>query len=248
MKSPQSLTSPKITVLYHLYYEDSYEKMCVELEPLLALNAVFLFNICSETPDKKFIQAILKNQFPGCYIIKSSNKGKDIGGKLALLELYITLGIECDYLLFLHDKKSLQALKSANWKSGLLKIITPDGIKKAMQVFKENKKCGIVATEEYIIKEVVEQGIFTGINGSILTKLITEYNLSPPSYSFVAGTMFWAKAHPVKHFFTKYPPLAIRQNLEDGNVLDNFAGKITHSWERLLSWIITTENYSIEGI
>ena len=240
--------TPKIAVLYHVFYEDSYEKVCVELEPLISSETTFLFNICSETPDKKLITAVLRNKFKGCYIINTSNKGKDIGAKLALLQLFLQLQIDADYLLFLHDKKSLQALKSATWKKELLKIITPENILQTMKIFQENNDCGIIATEEYIIEELFEEGAFTGINGSILTELMVKYQLSPTSYSFVAGTMFWAKVKPVKDFFNKYNPVEIRKELEDGNVLDNFSGTVTHSWERLLSWIITSQHYSIKGI
>ena len=44
----------------------------------------FLFNICTETPGKEGIYVMLKSRFPGCIIINTSNKGKDIGAKLAL--------------------------------------------------------------------------------------------------------------------------------------------------------------------
>jgi lipopolysaccharide biosynthesis protein len=238
----------KIVVIYHLFYEDSYNKVCVELEPLLSVGATFLFNICRETPDKKLIAAALRNKFPESYIINTSNKGKDIGGKLALLQLFLQLELEADYLLLLHDKKSLQALKSATWKKDLLKIISQEGIQQSIKIFQENSDCGIIATEEYILKEIFEEGLFSGINGTILTKLLTKYDLRPSSYSFVAGTMFWARVKPVKDFFKQHYPLEIREGLEDGNVLDNFSGTVTHSWERLLCWIITSQQYSIKGI
>ncbi|MDB5277545.1 MAG: hypothetical protein JWR61_2500 [Ferruginibacter sp.] len=237
-----------IAVLYHIFYEDSCDLICQELKSLNKQETIFLFNICIDTPDKINISKILKDRFPHCIIITTSNKGKDIGAKLALLQLFLQLQIEADYLLFLHDKKSLQALKSATWKKDLLKIISPDGIGQTMKIFQENQSCGIIATEEYIIKELFEQGLFSGTNGSILTALMTKYEIRPPSYSFVAGTMFWARAKPVNDFFRRHCPLEIRKELEDGNVLDNFYGTVTHTWERLLSWVITSQHYSIKGI
>ncbi|MGK2860468.1 MAG: rhamnan synthesis F family protein [Chitinophagaceae bacterium] len=238
----------KIVVLYHVFYEDTFEKVCRELEPLLVLETTFLFNICIETPDKKLISAALRNQFPACYIIYTSNKGKDIGAKLALLQLFIELRIEADYLLFLHDKKSLQALKSNTWKRELLKIISPDNIKKAIGIFVENDDCGIIAPREYKNDEPFEEGHFLGSNGKILSNLVLNYEIKPSSFAFVAGTMFWAKVKPVQDFFMQHNPLEIRKELEDGNVLDNFTGTITHSWERILSWMITSKGYSIRGI
>lgn len=238
----------KIAVLYHIFYEDTFENVGEELKPLSLFEATFFFNICSETPDKKSIIAALRNTFPGCYIISTSNKGKDIGAKLALLQLFLELQAEAAYLLFLHDKKSLQALKSNTWKQGLLKIISPEGIQKSMKIFQETNACGLIAANEYIITEPFEDGQFSGINGQILESLTVKYNAKPASFAFVAGTMFWAKAKPVKDFFQQHNPLEIRKNLEDGNILDNFSGTLTHSWERVLSWIITCQGYSIKAI
>lgn len=240
--------TPSIAILYHIFYEDSCEKVCQELGSLHHYQTTFLFNLCGDTPNKIGMRKTLKDNFPHCFIITTSNKGKDIGAKLALLQLYMQLELTADYLLFLHDKKSLQALKSATWKKDLLKIISPESIQQTIKIFQQNNDCGIVATEEYIIKEHLEEGRFSGINGAILTQLMLQYQLKPATYSFVAGTMFWAKSKPIINFFKQHNPLQIRKELEDGNVLDNFSGTITHSWERLLSWIVTSQGYSIKGI
>ena len=190
----------------------------------------------------------LKETFPGCFIIFTSNKGKDIGAKLAMLRFLLQLGIQPDYLLLLHDKKSLQALKSATWKNDLLKIILPDKIEFILQYFQQHNTCGLVATKDYIISERFQNKQFAGTNGALLEGLLKEYNIRPGSLEFVAGTMFWTKAAPLLQFFSQYDPLEIRQTLENGNVIDNFAGTITHSWERLLSWIVTGQKFYIEGI
>jgi lipopolysaccharide biosynthesis protein len=238
----------KIAVLYHLFYEDTCELICQELQPLLGFDTTFLFNICSDTPDKKYISALLRENFSSCFIMDTPNKGKDIGAKLSLLHLFLQLELEADYILFLHDKKSLQALKSSTWKKELLKIIDRDNLNKIMQIFETDNLCGIVATKKYIIDEPVEDGRFTGNNGNILSSLLINYQIKPPSFAFVGGTMFWARARPIREFFGSYSPLEIRKELEDGNVLDNFSGTITHSWERMLSWIITSKGFSIKGI
>jgi lipopolysaccharide biosynthesis protein len=94
----------------------------------------------------------------------------------------------------------------------------------------------------------VEEGQFIGNNKNILNNLLGNYQIKPSSFAFVAGTMFWARAKPMKDFFCSYDPLEIRKDLEDGNVLDNFSGTITHSWERVLSWIITSKGFLIKGI
>lgn len=190
----------------------------------------------------------LKTTFPGCFIISTSNAGKDIGAKLAMLQLILQLNISPDYLLLLHDKKSLQALKSATWKNDLLAIIAPQEIDRVLQLFEKEKDCGIIAAKKYILKEPFEGNSFTGKNAAVLKELVGRYRLVPGDFSFVAGTMFWARAAPLLQFFRLNNPLQIRKEVENGNVLDNFSGTVTHSWERLLSWIITAQKLHIRGI
>ena len=236
-----------ITVFYHIFYEDTLENICAELEPLLNKDAIFLFNICSDTPGRKFITKLLKQKFAGCYIISTTNKGKDIGGKLALMALFLQLKIQTDIILLLHDKKSLQALKSNTWKKDLMKIISAENITRVLQYF-DDQACGIVATNEYKISEHFENGSFTGTNSSLISIMLKEYKITPPDFSFVAGTMFWLRAKPFVDFFMQHNPLQIRGVLEAGNVLDNFSGTLTHSWERAFSWIVTSKGYFIKGI
>jgi lipopolysaccharide biosynthesis protein len=239
---------PQIAVLYHIFYEDTVQSVCRELEPLLPYQPVFYFNICSDTPGRAAICEALLHCFPMAYIINSSNKGKDIGGKLTLLQLLLEAGIEPDYLLLLHDKKSLQALKSRTWKNDLLKIIEPVNIGRILQLFTTDEKCGIAATAEYLLLEPFVDGAFANINGPYISSLLQTYTINPGDYRFVAGTMFWVRAQPLLQFFKLHSPAAIRAQLENGNVIDNFSGTVTHSWERLLSWIVTGKGYYMHGI
>ena len=237
-----------IVILYHIFYEDSADAVCGELEAIQSYNPLCIFNICADTPGKHKMSGLLRKKFPGCFVIFTSNAGKDIGAKLAMLQLVLELGISPDYLLFLHDKKSLQALKSATWKNDLLTIIAPTEIEQVLQLFDREKDCGIIAAKKYILQEPAEGNSFTGKNGLLLKELVDRYALKPAGFSFVAGTMFWARATPLLQFFRSHHPLQIRKEMETGNVIDNFSGTITHSWERLLSWIITAQKLHIRGI
>jgi lipopolysaccharide biosynthesis protein len=239
---------PPIAVLYHIFYEDTVQAVCSELEPLLSYQPVFFFNICSDTPGRAAICTVLQHRFPGAYLINTSNKGKDIGGKLALLQLLQESNIEPDHILLLHDKKSLQALKSRTWKNDLLKIIEPVNIGRILQRFATDDKCGIAATAEYLLQEPFVNGAFANINGPHISRLLQTYNIHPADHRFVAGTMFWVRAEPLLRFFKTHSPATIRMQLENGNVIDNFSGTVTHSWERLLSWIVTGQGFYMNGI
>ncbi|MEO5592916.1 MAG: rhamnan synthesis F family protein [Chitinophagaceae bacterium] len=240
--------NPVIAILYHIFYEDSYEAVCNELQPLQMYSPALLFNICTDTPGRKNMAKQLKQTFPGCFVIFTSNRGKDIGAKLAMFQLLLQIEMSADYILLLHDKKSLQALKNITWKNDLLKIILPGNIETILRYFQQNKNCGLITTKEYIVTEPFENNQFTGMNGTLLERLLVSCDIKPASFEFVAGTMFWARATPLLEFFMRFSPLAIRKELENGNVMDNFSGTSTHSWERLLCWIVTAKNFYIKGI
>ncbi|RDV16437.1 hypothetical protein DXT99_04345 [Pontibacter diazotrophicus] len=244
----ENIQAYKIAVFYHIFYEDSVDLIVDELTVLKQYSVVFFFNISDETPEKAAVKSKLLAAFPDSFILYSSNKGKDIGAKLLLLALYRQLQYKCEYFIFLHDKKSLHALNSKNWRNGLMKIIHEENIELIIDKFRRNQNIGIVATKEYIISESRTEGGWAGLNGPILDRLTTKYEISPPHLKYVAGTIFWSRAKVLEEFFTNNNPLDIRCELENGNVLDNFTGTYTHSWERLLSWIVTSKGLTIDGI
>jgi lipopolysaccharide biosynthesis protein len=237
-----------IAVLYHIFYEDTIIYISEELASLNRFQPFFFFNICSETPNQLELKHMLLNRFPNSVVTISSNKGKDIGGKLLLLNACMELGLEPDWVIFLHDKKSLQALNSKTWKSDLLKIIDDAYIDEIYAALSTDKNYGIVATHDYVIKQLRANGSFIGPNGSILNRLVQAYSIDCNQYSYVAGTMFWGNGHVLMNFFKRHNPLKIRQTLEEGNVLDNFGDTNTHSWERLLSWIILAQGLDVKTI
>jgi lipopolysaccharide biosynthesis protein len=238
----------KVAVLYHIFYEDSVPEIVNELKGLSYFQTSFFFNICSETPNQHKIGEDLLKYFPKAFVCTSSNQGKDIGGKLLLLKVCLEMQYKPDWIIFLHDKKSLQALNAKTWKNELLKIIQEDQLSTINEIVSNNSNYGIIAAKNYIRKETKVEGKFIGNNGPILADLIREYNITCKNYEYVAGTMFWAKASVLLEFFQKFDPLKIRQTLEKGNVIDNFNGTNAHSWERMLSWIITSQGLNFKTI
>lgn len=242
------MLTKKIAVLYHVFYEDTYEHIKNELEGLQGLSITYFFNLCVDMPNCIETKAYLVKHFPGCYVTISSNKGKDIGGKLLLLNLCLKVNVDFEWIIFLHDKKSLQALNAKTWKSELHKIIAKNLVSEIGKAISNNSKCGIIASKNYVKTELREGGKFEGMNGAILDELINSYGIHCKKYVYVAGTMFWAKASALVEFFKTNDPLSIRQSLEVGNVIDNFKGTNTHAWERVLSWIVLSKGFEIETV
>ena len=237
----------KVAVLYHIFYEDTIDHLLKEMESLREIQPYFFFNISSDMPNQQEVKERLSEYFPGSVICQSSNKGKDIGAKLLLLNACIQLKVNPDWFVFLHDKKSLQAFNASTWKSNLLKVVDKDQFGKIASIL-SGESCGIIAAKNYVLEEPRQGGKFLSKNGPILNQLLQEYNINCKNSQYVAGTMFWAKSAPLLQFFTEHDPLKVRQTLEDGNVLDNFGGTVTHAWERILSWAITSQGFHIKEI
>ena len=179
----------------------------------------------------------------------TNNIGKDLGGKLFLFQVLIDNSISDDYIIFLHDKNSPQVINGKQWKDELWSIADQQKIKEAITILEKNKTVGIVANKSAIINpEISGETYAYATNKSIIFEEAKKYAILPVNKSFVAGTMFIARLEPYLAFFRKNNPLEIRANMEKGNVLDLDQGTLTHSWERLLSWIVTSKNYTIEGI
>jgi lipopolysaccharide biosynthesis protein len=242
------LAASKVAVLYHIFYEDTIEHIDEELQALSLSGAFFFFNINAETPNQAEIKERLQQYFPGACVTISSNRGKDIGGKLLLIKLCIELGLQPDWFILLHDKKSLQAINAKDWKAELFRIIHPDYVEKIRNIIATNADCGLIGTTNYVRKQLFKDGEFACNNAFILNELTEKYNIHPNQYDYIAGTMFWIKAPALLDFFRQYDPLSIRQTLEEGNVVDNFNGTYTHSWERLLSWIIVSQGLTIKTV
>jgi lipopolysaccharide biosynthesis protein len=223
--------------------------MFKQLRHLLKYKSTNVFiNINYENPNFDRINNIITDRYPNIYLIKASNKGKDIGGKLALIQLYMKLNISSDYLLFLHDKKSPQLANGNSWQYKLFDIAKEDNIAKVLILFAD-KNVGMIGSRDNIMskRKDPESKIFVN-NKDIVLKMASKYNLKSTDYSFVGGTMFWVRESAFMSFFRKYSPLEIRSNLEMGNVMDDFGPTVTHSWERLLGWIVTSSGLTIKGI
>jgi lipopolysaccharide biosynthesis protein len=231
-----------------LYYHDSYGDLKNYFLNFKNINSTLLFSVSRNQNSQSLIDSITKD-FPNSYIIETTNIGKDIGGKLALIDLCIKLDIAADYFVLLHDKRSPHTSLGETWRKKLFRVVEPANIVRITELFEKNKKIGIIAAAEFVANEYNKRNDnFECSNNQLLKRLIAAYNFNHIDYDFVGGTMFWVRGDIINTFFKKYNALKIRATLEKGNVLDNENGTYTHSWERMLSWIAGNQGYFIQGI
>ncbi|MFT2007612.1 rhamnan synthesis F family protein [Pontibacter sp. 13R65] len=233
-----------ISILLHLYYPESIKTVLPQItKDFLGEDRLYVNLVNSAPFDEKAFEV-----YDNVTILKSSNVGKDIGGKLVLIDSLMQLKDESKYWIFLHDKHSPHTTTGKFWRDSLFSIVDVRN-KELILDYMERIDTNVLTHKNFIMNEWRESSQrFQTINHDKLVELTTKYDVRPRTYEFAAGTMFWAKSEALKRFFSKNHPLDIRATLEKGNVLDHHQGTNAHSWERLLSWIALDNTKRIAGI
>ena len=238
---------PLLCFFTHIYYENSWEEIKYKLKDFDNGKNQFLFSISEACLARNQIIADIKASFKDAYYLVTSNIGKDIGGKMALIDLYLFLGLQSDYIVFLHDKQSPHSIIGESWKKGLFKIIDINNERTILSAFRD-PAVGIVGDKERVINEYDSaKGSFRN-NSRLSKKLLTQYDINIENFDFLGGSIYWIRSSVIEHFFRRHHPISTRENLEAGNVLDLHEEKLAHTWERMFSWIAAGEGYTIKGL
>ena len=230
-------------LLLHIYYPDSYTYLLEKLSHLEDKSVNMLVNICLDTPAKTTIIEEIRKKFPSANIISTANIGKDIGAKLAMYYLLNHLGISSDWLLFLHDKQSPQAIHGSKWRDDLYRIFDKDNLKEIAGLM-QNSSCGMIGNKENLVEYSKE----SDPNSSLFERLAKSLELSCTGFQFIGGTTFWIRKNILDRFLQEKSLIEIRFELEKGNVMDHFEPKYTHSWERIFGCMVENAGYSIKVI
>jgi lipopolysaccharide biosynthesis protein len=242
-------TNLRPLILCHIFFPDLAFEFIGQLMALIPYQPVFIFNLSATLSDNKYFRSILRKTFPGCIIVNSPNKGRDIGGKLFALNLSIQLGIESDVILVIHDKKSQHLGNGELWRDELFRVIEKKYLPTVFDVFKNKPDVGIVCSGRFIQNEYnSDKRTFYCTSNKQIKSLLEKYAISSKDYDFVAGNIFWIRTKIVLEFFKNRPLFDIRGELETGNALDFGNGTFIHSWERIMSWIATSQEYQLYGI
>ncbi len=237
----------RISVFFHNYYGFDTDWFAFFKANLPSENFSIFYNCVIDSFYRKNIEIDTTLLTKNLYIRLSPNKGKDLGGKLVLMDSFLKMAVSSKYLLLMHDKNSLYHANKEKWTKQLFKIATKDYTSKAIELFNKDDSIGIVA-----IKDSIKNG-YDNIDKKYTNKEVVEilkvdYGIIIEHPQYVAGTMFWVRASIYQDFFSKNHPLDIRKKLEKGNVMDHEKLTTTHLWERIMSWIVTSSGYKIVGI
>jgi hypothetical protein len=232
-----------VTYIIHVYYPGSWKMITDKCAHLFAKAASIIVSAC----DDDVIEEI-KNSEYDIVIQKVTNKGKDIGGKLAGLAYYYSFCKPSAYLAFLHDKISPQTLNAGYWFDKLYDIFSPGKLSRVENLL-ANPSIGLIGSKDFLKNEYSRKNKnFKTTNDSILKELLDYYKLRPATFDYIGGTIFITRHDSFADFFTKHDALIAREKLEEGNVLDLEEGTYTHSWERMLGFIPQAAGFKLAGI
>jgi lipopolysaccharide biosynthesis protein len=232
-----------LTFFVHVYYPGSWELITAKCGHIMKQSRRIIVSTCFDEVINEINEA-----WDNIVIQKVTNKGKDIGGKLAGLSYYFNFCEPTKALAFLHDKISPQTLNAEYWFDKLYDIFEPGKFATLTGIL-DSPAVGLVGSKAFLKNEYSpSKKQFSTTNNVILQELLSQYRLQPVSYDYIGGTIFVAKDEAMREFFTLHRPLRAREKLEEGNVLDLEDGTYTHSWERLLCFIPQSKGYKVVGV
>ncbi len=226
-----------LAVVVHLFYHDSWNLIEEKLN-----NIPEKFDLFITTPkdNKKLFDKITKT-FPGTYIIKTPNLGRDI---LPFLKLMTVIKDFKNYqvVLKIHSKKSLHREDGKDWNKEILDELIPDNKK----LISENIE-KLISSEGSITgpaKQYLNLSVNFEVNGRDLTKILRNVyrdrklirkvlQINRSKYGFYAGTMFWLNIRDLKKIFDESNCLSKFFAPERGQIDGTYA----HAMERAISLI-----------
>ena len=237
-------------IICHLFYKEESLEILEKLLPLRKFSSFFLFNIGRHHQARKELTKFIRKNFSASFITQLPSKGRDIGAKLRLIDLAMNLGIQSQQTLIIHDKKSPHLPNGSHWREGLLRIIEKSKLDTVFRLFRENNEIGIVCSSDYVQNEYNEfDHSFSGTSGPLIRQTLNRHHIDTiTNYDFVAGNIFWIRTALLDQFFTKVPLPEVIGSLEQGNAVDFNKGTYIHAWERIMSWIASSQMRTIYGI
>lgn len=236
-------------IVCHISYYDTALQFIDLLTDLIDYNSFFVFNISAKLQATGSFRKILKKIFKNCIIFSSANSRCDMIGKLAGLEIADKLHLQSDITLVIHDKKCRNFGNNEFFQKELFKITHRDYLPEITYVFTTESSAGIVASQKYIQNEYQKcNDDFRCTCSKQIKQIFSKYDIQTSDYSFVAGSIFWIRSALLKKFFQTRSLLIIKSELEKRNELNLEDSPYVSGWERIFSWIATSQGYKIYGI
>lgn len=231
-------------IIAHIFYEDLidsiFDSYLTNAQHKCDLIVSVMQNI-SATSLKK-----IKHKFNNCYIIQTTNRGRDIRPFIIAFRKAHELG----YLFGckIHTKKSLQLDSGDAWRTGLLESLLrgANEIEKIIQRFNNEPALGLLVYEPFFFDLAEPAKRFGNIVwlDKLLSrigenKLIGDYN-----FSFPGGSMFWFRINAISQLLEEDFVSVGEFELEAGQLNSTLA----HAIERIVGLISTHNRFNVDTI
>lgn len=238
------ITNKRILVHLHLYYLNQLDEILNRLQNLQGLNFDLYVTMVNKSPAA---EQKIKQFKPDTHILQVANQGYDIG---PFIEVLHSLNLDnYDYVLKIHTKGTAaenytringKRLNNKLWNRLLFDalLFSEEQIHNNLRQL-ANADIGMLSSAYLITddKKLYEQ-FLPQINEILQAESLPQVD----TFSFVAGTMFWAKA-------SLFKPLQ-KYRLADFPVTDGKVkeGTLAHCFERLFGAVAQAQGLKLYGV
>lgn len=238
------ITNKRILVHLHLYYLNQLDEILNRLQNLQGLNFDLYVTMVNKSPAA---EQKIKQFKPDTHILQVANQGYDIG---PFIEVLHSLNLDnYDYVLKIHTKGTAtenytringKRLNNKLWNRLLFDalLFSEEQVHNNLRQL-ANADIGMLSSAYLITddKKLYEQ-FLPQINEILQAESLPQVD----TFSFVAGTMFWAKA-------SLFKPLQ-KYRLADFPVTDGKVkeGTLAHCFERLFGAVAQAQGLKLYGV
>lgn len=238
------ITNKRILVHLHLYYLNQLDEILNRLQNLQGLNFDLYVTMVNKSPAA---EQKIKQFKPDTHILQVANQGYDIG---PFIEVLHSLNLDnYDYVLKIHTKGTAaenytringKRLNNKLWNRLLFDalLFSEEQVHNNLRQL-ANADIGMLSSTYLITddKKLYEQ-FLPQINEILQAESLPQVD----TFSFVAGTMFWAKA-------SLFKPLQ-KYRLADFPVTDGKVkeGTLAHCFERLFGAVAQAQGLKLYGV
>lgn len=227
---------PNVCVIMHCGYPDELYFYIPYLKNL-TIEYDFYVSITSDNFAKyEEIVATLKTISPNVVTLMVENRGLDGGGWFVVVDYILKSGKQYEYVLKLHTKSPIN--HSPLWRKALMDAIagSPERVQICLERMQQDR-VGMIGCYRWVMTEG-HRADFARFAQSL------GFAIRPP-FTFVAGTMFWAKFPLVSAPLASKNLLALVSTFPEGKPDGETAG---HMIERLLGNLVVQAGKDIVGI
>jgi lipopolysaccharide biosynthesis protein len=220
-------------IILHLHYIDLWPEIWLMIKKLEPLK----FDLYVSITSSDAVPIILKD-CPNAIIRLVDNRGRDILPFIEILKLISH--INYDAVCKIHSKKSPHRIDGSEWRHSILDCLlaSKEHVQKMMDLFKNNKKIGILAPKKHYYTHDKEN---MASNIKYYDYLCDKLQITKEWDSFPAGSMFW--------FRQKALDLLLNLSSNDFDIEHGMVdGTLPHSIERLFSIIVKHSGHKVELI